>query len=269
MKKIIIFFVFVSLTVLNANDDNLSSKSDYYYDMASKKGQVFAQSFFETLGYLGKGIEDDFLTFKNHVDNATKKTNDNMNAFLTSAQKSFNDVNFTVVKSYIIKDANGTRIFAKDELDDLLYSFSDNNYLQAQAKEGNTTAAFELGNFYYFNLKQDNFVKARQYYELSSTSKDDEIKAASLYKLGNIYFYGKAVIINYEKALEFYELSAKLNYPKAQAKLALMYFNGIEVDKNTSRAKELLQKACQGGFAKACTFYNENFVQKHEYNLEF
>lgn len=270
MRKIFIIFLFFGFSLNAASERN---STDYYFDMASQKSQDVADSFFQALGFFGKGVEKNFAGTKDYFDKAYEQSSKSFDSWYKSMQGAFSDENLTLVKAYIYKDGNSTKEFSQKEFNEFLATFdktfNGTNYLKSQTSEGNTTAAFELANLYSMSKNSNDVIQAKNYYEIATKSSNNEIKAAALYSLGEIYFYGKGVIINYKKALEFYEQSAKLGYPKAQGKLGLMYFNGVEVKKDIEKAKELLSDSCEGGFIKACEFYNENFIKKYSDKLQF
>jgi len=60
-----------------------------------------------------------------------------------------------------------------------------------------------------------------------------------------------------EKALKYYEESAKKGYAKAQFNLGLMYRDGEGVKQNRTVAKEWLGKACDNGDKKGCLYYKK------------
>ncbi|KAK8842215.1 hypothetical protein M9Y10_026446 [Tritrichomonas musculus] len=63
-------------------------------------------------------------------------------------------------------------------------------------------------------------------------------ESEALVNLGNLYYDGLGVERNYSKAKEYYELSAKQNNSSALFNLGSLYANGHGVEQNYSKAKE-------------------------------
>lgn len=266
MKKFFIIFLF-SVLFLNAANKVVTDKNEDYFSMASEKGQDLVTTFFQTLDLLGKGIQENFAGTKDYFDKAYKQSNKSFNDWAAAMSKVL-DGNVTSISKYVYKEGNTSREISKSEFDSLLSSFNRTfdrvGYLEEQSKEGNATADLELANIFIKSPNPKDEVKARTYYEQALKSQNNNIKAQAYYQLGDIYYYGKAVIIDYKKALTYYEEAAKLNSAQAQAKLAFFYYNGIEVDKNINKAKEYLKTSCQAGYLKACNFYNQTFVTQYK-----
>lgn len=81
--------------------------------------------------------------------------------------------------------------------------------------------------------------------------------AEAQYNLGNIYYYGKSTITDYEKAINYYKLSAEQGNLYAQHNLGTMYYFGTGVPKNLSIAKEWFKKSCDQKFVIACGYYKK------------
>jgi len=75
--------------------------------------------------------------------------------------------------------------------------------------------------------------------------------AKALNNIGVFYYAGYGVGQNFEKAKEWFEKAAALNYAKGQFNLGLLYYNGHGVTKDYAKAKEWLEKAAAQNFAKA------------------
>ena len=63
--------------------------------------------------------------------------------------------------------------------------------------------------------------------------------------LGSMYYNGVGVEIDYVKAKELYEKAASLNNSRAFHNLGKIYFFGNGVPKDYVKAKELFEKASQ------------------------
>ncbi|MDB4678164.1 sel1 repeat family protein [bacterium] len=80
--------------------------------------------------------------------------------------------------------------------------------------------------------------------------------------LGNIYLSGDGVIVNYQKALKWYRLSAKSGYSEGQFNLGWMYYYGRGITKNNSLAAMWIQRAADQGNMKAITFMKTNRLER-------
>lgn len=72
-------------------------------------------------------------------------------------------------------------------------------------------------------------------------------EAKSQFDLGNMYFYGYGVEIDYAKALKFYREAAKKSNNKAQFNLGFMYLNGYAVEQDYAEAIKWYRKAAEQG----------------------
>ena len=68
--------------------------------------------------------------------------------------------------------------------------------------------------------------------------------------MGDLYFEGKGVGVNYKKAVEWYQKAAEAGEPNGTHSLAEMYHNGFGVAVNKTKAKELYQKAKDLGYTE-------------------
>lgn len=62
---------------------------------------------------------------------------------------------------------------------------------------------------------------------------DDALEQSSL---GDFYYRGKNIEINYDEAFKYYKEAAEKGYSHAQYMLSLMYYNGQGTDKNYDEA---------------------------------
>lgn len=120
---------------------------------------------------------------------------------------------------------------SKDELD---HQKAFKLYKEA-SKEGNSIAMANLAVLYKYGKGcKLNYNKARQWFKKSS----DQGNHKATYSLGYLYLKGFGSIEqNYKKAIQYFE---KSEYPMAKYWLGVCYLNGYGVDKNTSKANELL-----------------------------
>ena len=149
-------------------------------------------------------------------------------------------------------------------------------YYAYRADNGDFVAHYIAGLCYYFAL---DFTSARKCFEVICAKSDSQstfrhidgsefkIEAKDLQKIkgrcygdimGDMYYYGKGVEQNYNKAVELYQKGADLGDARAFCNLGVMYEFGKGVNQNYNKAVELYQKACDLGNANA--FYNLGYM---------
>ncbi|CAO4840986.1 MAG: hypothetical protein CNLJKLNK_01048 [Holosporales bacterium] len=72
-----------------------------------------------------------------------------------------------------------------------------------------------------------------------------DVEAA--YTLGDIYFYGKGIKKNYQRAFKYFSIAAGFNDSRSLNKLGLMYYYGNGVEKNDAKALNNFKKAAAFG----------------------
>ena len=68
---------------------------------------------------------------------------------------------------------------------------------------------------------------------------------------GDLYYFGRGVAQNYQKAKEWFEKSAAQGNADAQLYLGAMYYSGEGVAQNYQKAKEWFEKSAAQGNADA------------------
>ena len=88
--------------------------------------------------------------------------------------------------------------------------------------------------------------QAVNHFVISQKSSDKMIKKMSSLYLGRIYHHGtKAVPVNMNKAVFYYDQAASLGSTEALYTLALLYDAGDKIPENRDRAKDYMTKAAQ------------------------
>lgn len=112
------------------------------------------------------------------------------------------------------------------------------------AREGNLTAALGLGAMYYCGeFIPRNFKKAIEYYKLATKSEDDDTKIRAWCNLGYCYYYGRDIPVDNEKAFNCFMRGALLDDPNSLYKLGDMYRYGRFVEKDEETAASLYERA--------------------------
>ncbi len=104
-----------------------------------------------------------------------------------------------------------------------------------------------LGNIYLNNASFRDYEKALYYYELSARQKD----LSAYFALGEIYKKGLGTTQDTTTAIQYYKYAATQNYPPAQYMLGIIYANGEGVSKDTSKAYAWLKIASDQNFEVA------------------
>jgi len=111
----------------------------------------------------------------------------------------------------------------------------------------NNNANFYLACIYFYGLGcQHNFDRARQYFESyihGIEYTQDQHLPQALFYLGYIYEKGYGVPQNYAKAKIYYEQSANMNESNAMNNLGTMYYYGYGVEQDHMKAKQYYKQA--------------------------
>lgn len=107
--------------------------------------------------------------------------------------------------------------------------------LEELAGNGDVGAIYELGQRYYNGVGVDvDYVKARGYFEVAA----ERGSQGSNYYLGKIYYNGKGVQTNHLKAKEYFEKSSKADNVFSTYYLGKLYYWGDGVEKDYNKANE-------------------------------
>ena len=96
---------------------------------------------------------------------------------------------------------------------------------------------------------QQDHKKALEYF--SQAIDIDANNASALFNIGQAYYYGEGVEQDYTKAFVWLTKSASQDYSLAQIQLAEMYFSGKAVPKNVQKAIEMVKPLAELGDPKA------------------
>ncbi|KAK8840589.1 hypothetical protein M9Y10_030800 [Tritrichomonas musculus] len=114
--------------------------------------------------------------------------------------------------------------------------------------------------------QKQDYNKAKEYYELSAQQND----SLALNILGLLYKNGFGVKQDYNKAKEYYELSAQQNNSDALNNLGHLYYNGHGVKQDYNKAKEYYELSAQqnnsGALNNLGNLYKNGFGVKQDYN---
>ena len=115
------------------------------------------------------------------------------------------------------------------------------------------------------NEVEQNYVKAKEYYELSAKQKNSQ----AIFNLGFLYEKGKGVEQSYSRAKEHYLLSAELNNSSALNSLGYFYENGYGGEKDYKKAMQYYESAAQmnnnDAFTNLGFLYEKGFGCEQDY----
>jgi TPR repeat protein len=103
-------------------------------------------------------------------------------------------------------------------------------------------------------VNQQSNKEPREKEDLNSLERNCNMGVAqACFTLGNMYFNGLGVSKDYSKAIELYSKACNSGLAAGCTKLGAMYVLGWGVSKNYNKAVELFSKACNSGLAAGCT----------------
>lgn len=107
-----------------------------------------------------------------------------------------------------------------------------------------------LGVFYSNGIYVDrDLKKAFQNYKKGA----DLGSRTAQFNLGQAYYWGKGIHKNYHEAFNWYVLSKNNDYPPAYIQLAVMYADGVYVEKDVRKAISLIRPLAEDGYEIAKT----------------
>ena len=117
----------------------------------------------------------------------------------------------------------------------MLFRSKNIKELESLANNGDVGAIYELGQRYFYGVGVNlDYGKARNYFEIAS----ERGSSGSNYFLGKIYYNGNGVQTNHLKAKEYFEKSAEADNTYSKYYLGKLYYWGDGVEKNTEKAEE-------------------------------
>lgn len=121
------------------------------------------------------------------------------------------------------------------------------------ANAGDFGSISMMGYMYFQGLGvTQNYEKAKDCYEylVSSENADSD----DYYNLGCMYLHGFGVLKDIDEAVKYLEMSSNMGYTLASEALGILYFDGIETDKDYFKAYFYLARAAENDDASAETF---------------
>lgn len=237
-------------------DEVALAKIDYLFKSSSYKNNNYQQALKSC-----ENIKD------NNLKNKCIKNGLNINIELCNSSKiSNNCYDAGHLYSYLKDDKNALKYYY------LAYDIAGDNFKQYGLKyyekirynleqfvkmldkncgKNNGNSCFDLGVIYHYDYK--NYSKAIQVY----TKACNLNHYAACNNLGFLYRQDYAVnLIDNKKSFELYTKACKGGEMIACSNIGGMYEQGKAVARNYNTAKSYYKKACNGGYKKACDFYN-------------
>lgn len=169
---------------------------------------------------------------------ASEKEKSEILNYLKCAEDEYNRINHIIEQ--IIK---GEEIIDSVEEKFKLYELA--------AKNNNPTAQYMLGKCYELGYGCTVNKKLAFNNYLNSAEQDSDVKALALYKIGFYLYWGMGVAKDIQRANTYFQYSADMNYPEAQYRLGINYFDGTGVPKDTKKGIDLINTAAKSGHSRA------------------
>ena len=116
------------------------------------------------------------------------------------------------------------------------------------AMQGHILAAQAIGDIYYWGKGvAQDYERAMAAYKVAAEAGD----AFSQCQVGMMYGYGLGVAVDYQQARAWFEKAAAQDYPNAVGELGWMYDEGKSVTPSWRRARELYKRAIELGESMA------------------
>ena len=177
-------------------------------------------------------------------------------SFATTSEDNQKNVDETLKKFYTKIENFRKQLHSNDSEEKI-------KYWEEEANQGDVTAQFIIARTYYYNVK--DYKKAIEWYEKiinqefteDSTFNGDynEYKAQKTVaqnNLGNLYYNGHGVKQDKNKAKELYEKACNGGNDIGCFNLGTMYEKAEGVKKDYSKAIELYKKSCDNGYSRGC-----------------
>jgi SEL1 protein len=137
-----------------------------------------------------------------------------------------------------------------------------------QAEAGDVISQSSLGQYYYAGTTvATDFEKALEYFKMTFNNPNREGRraklaySASLGFLGMMYLRGEGCEVDYAEARKYFELGIELDNGMSFTGLALMYLHGLGLQKDHTRAMQLLNDASSVGHIFGKVLLAEQIIQ--------
>lgn len=126
----------------------------------------------------------------------------------------------------------------------------------AESQKGNILAVYDLGRIYSSGLGVDKNLEVAHEYYVKALAGFNEVESQkpwkyTEYRIGKMVASGLGTEQDYQKAAEWFELSAEKKYKYAQYSLGALYHRGQGVEQDLGKAFELYLKSAKQGFPYA------------------
>ena len=215
-----------------------------------------------------------FLNEKKHHDNSLKKQYcsmpKNMQTLFEGCTKFLQEERLKIkqIKELLIEEIDSF-FMDKNKLEDQILEANESEIIQLlfeiyQIQEQSDKfidIIMSIKPLFLSKIRKENSISLKQSLNFSFQKKRSE---AFLF-FGNLYENGYGVIKDYNKAKEFYEMSAELNNSDALLFLGNLYFNGYGVKSNFSKALKFYEKSADQNNCYALTFLGNYYLYHNNY----
>lgn len=128
--------------------------------------------------------------------------------------------------------------------------------LEQEAEMGNVLAIYDLGRIYALGLGVEKNSDTADEYYVKALAGFQQVESGkpwkyTEYRVGKMHAAGQGTDQDYQKAAEWFQLSAEKKYKYAQYSLGALYHRGQGVEQDLYKAFELYQKSAKQGFPYA------------------
>lgn len=239
-----------------------------YFELSAKQNYLNAICNLETIYLHGLGVKRDISKAKGYFQ--LYKNNCNAKCYVNLGKNYFYGIYEPVD---ILKAKKYFELAAKlNELDaywylSIIYLIYYHNEMKALeflkfSVKNNETMSFFFLRFFYENSIEPNFLKANEYYQLSSRLNNH----MAHYQIGIHYMYGLGVKKDYLKARDYFDLAALHNYALAFFKLGELYSRDDIFEPNLNKAINYFLKCSETQFDSPYnfnTFQNDSHIPKY------
>ena len=219
--------------VFITDSDSTQKNAIKIYTKAADKGDPIAQEMLGMYYYYGEGVEKNIKTAIGWLTKSAEQGNIRSQYMLADLYYFGKEIpkNHTFAAKWFkeaaeLGDASAQYYLANMYMNGdgvAIDKVAGLTWLRKSAEQGNAYAQNDLGDIYLggTDFHIKNYKDAFSLY-LSSA---EQGYLPAIYSLGYMYFYGLGVDADYSKAIKFYIEAANKNYMKAQAELGILNYN--------------------------------------------
>lgn len=119
-----------------------------------------------------------------------------------------------------------------------LFKHALSGYILLEKAEASDFFEYQIGRMYSLKTTFQDYTEARKWFEISA----EQGNAYAMFALGNIYYYGNGIEIDYEKAFDYLHQSAEKHCVHSYFRLGYMLIKGIGCEENIKESDKWFAK---------------------------